>query len=138
MRYQLISVLSGCVWFAIAGLAGRAIPVFGGMWFPHLIDAIITGLIVSNLMRPLISRCFGARNWFALPFLSVLLGTAIFGFLLPVSWAVAALFKGEPGVDGKAFFQVPLFVIFYSMTSYLPIFYPLALFNNRIIYQFSR
>ncbi|MDB6023541.1 MAG: hypothetical protein JWQ04_3398 [Pedosphaera sp.] len=138
MRYQIIFFFSGCVWFLIAGITGTAVPVFGDRWFTHLIDAVITGLAVGNLTKPLLSRCFGTRNWFALPFLSVLLGTAIFGLLLPVSWAIASLVKGNGMVEGSAFYQVPLILIIYSMSIYLPIFYPLALLNNRIIYRFIR
>lgn len=138
MRYYAVSMLSGCAWFVVAGLAGYAIPVFGEMWFPHLVDAVVTGLVTGILIKPLLLRCHGTRNWYAVPFLSVFLGMLIFGWFIPVSWQIAALINGNGGVDAQAFYQIPLMVVLYSMTAFLPIFYPLALLNNRIVYRFAK
>ena len=139
MRYQLTLIMSGSVWFVIAGLVGHAVPVFGNLWFPHLIVAVITGLAVGNIIRPLLSRYFGTRKWFLLPLLSLFLGSAIFGILVPVSWQVVAWLKdGSVSLKGNVFYMLPALMVFYSMTIYLITFYPLALLNNWIIYRFTR
>jgi hypothetical protein len=138
LLYEGALILSGCLWFVIAGYVGTAVPIFGDLWLPHLIDAIITSLILGNLIRPWLPRCFGSRKWYLLPFFSILIGAALFGFLLPVSWQVMAWLKHEGGVDFQAYYQLPFGMVIYSMTVFLMIFYPLALFTNWIMYQVNR
>src|SRR5579884_426989 len=128
MRCQIVSLLSGFAWFFVAGVIGYAIPIFGKFWLPHLVDALITGLFVGNVMYPLISRCFGKPGWYALPFLSIFLGAGLFGLLLPLSWEII----GRQGLEDGIILHMLLIIMIESFF-FLWILYPLALLNNWII-----
>jgi hypothetical protein len=130
-RYSLLLVLSGVGWFLIAGVLGTAVPVFGNLWIQHSICAMITAFVVGIAFRGAIRHWSGWR-WYFLPFLTLLVATATFGFLLPCTWFVTQLFRGG-GVNSEAFYKTPLAMVFYSMTVYLVILYPGALLTQHLL-----
>ena len=126
MRYSLLLLLSGTGWFLVAGVFGYAIPVFGGMWFPHFVCAVVASFIVGGAFRVPILRWSGWR-WCVLPLLTLLTGTTVFGFLLPCAWALT------DSLDSEAFYKLPLAIVFYSMAFYLVVLYPLALLTQYLL-----
>jgi len=136
MRYQLALIVSGIGWFCVAALLGRAVPVFGEMWLQHLVSAVVTSLVVGFVFKKPVMMWRGWR-WFVLPVLTLLTATTIFGVLLPLSWMLTAKLRGSGDVDGEAFYLVPALVVFYSMTAYLVILYPLALLTQNLLRKFS-
>ncbi len=125
-RYSILLLVSGSGWFVVAGVFGHAIPVFGSMWFLHLVCAVLTSFLVGIAFRVPILRWSGWR-WYVLPLLTLLTGTTVFGFLLPCAWALTE------SVDGEAFYRLPLAIVFYSMTFYLAVLYPLALLTQLLL-----
>ena len=132
MRYLILLLISGAGWFFVAGILGYAIPVFGSMWLQHLVCAILTSLVVGSTFRAPILRWMGWR-WYLLPLLTLLTGTAVFGFLLTGSWHLTESLRGEVGLENDAFYKLPLAIVFYSMTSFLPVLYPLALLTQHLL-----
>ena len=132
MRYLILLLISGAGWFFVAGILGYAIPVFGSMWLQHLVCAILTSLVVGSTFRAPILRWMGWR-WYLLPLLTLLTGTAVFGFLLTGSWHLTESLRGEVGLEHDAFYKLPLAIVFYSMTSFLPVLYPLALLTQHLL-----
>ena len=130
-RYTILLTLSGVAWFLVAGVLGSAVPVLGSMWFQHSICAILTAFVVGFTFRGPIFRWSGWR-WYLLPLLTLLVATAVFGFLLPCAWLITELFRGNR-VDAEAFYKTPLLIVFYSMTFYLVILYPLALLTQHLL-----
>ena len=131
-RYLILLLISGAGWFFVAGILGYAIPVFGSMWLQHLVCAILTSLVVGSTFRAPILRWMGWR-WYLLPLLTLLTGTAVFGFLLTGSWHLTESLRGEVGLENDAFYKLPLAIVFYSMTSFLPVLYPLALLTQHLL-----
>ena len=125
-RYAVLLLISGTAWFLVAGVFGYAIPVFGGMWLQHLACAIFTPFVVGIAFRVPILSWSGWR-WYLLPLLTLLTGTAVFGFLLTCSWALTE------SLGSEAFYKLPLGIVFYSMTFYLPVLYPLALLTQHLL-----
>ena len=125
-RYSILLLLSGIGWFLVAGVFGYAIPVFGGMWFQHLVCAIFTAFVVGIAFQVPILSWSGWR-WYLLPLLTLLIGVAVFGFLLTCSWAL------NESLSSEAFYKLPLAMVFYSMTFYLPVLYPLALLTQHLL-----
>lgn len=125
-RYSILLLISGTGWFLVAGVVGYAIPVFGRMWFQHLLCAIFTAFVVGIAFRAPILSWSGWR-WYVLPLLTLLTGTAVFGILLTCSWALTE------SLDREAFYKLPLGIVFYSMTSCLPVLYPLALLTQHLL-----
>jgi hypothetical protein len=66
-------------------------------------------------------------RWYVLPLLTLLTGTIVFGFLVPCAWALT------DSLDAEAFYKVPLMIVFYSMTFYLMVLYPLALLTQHLL-----
>lgn len=130
-RYTIVLLVSGLAWFLVAGVLGSAIPVFGDMWAQHLACAILTALAVGLVFRGPVLRWSGWR-WYALPILTLLAATSIFGLLLPFSWFVTGVFSGG-GVDAEAFYKTPLALVFYGMTFCLVVLYPLALATQYLL-----
>jgi hypothetical protein len=131
-RYLILLLVSGAGWFLIAGVLGYAIPVFGCMWLQHLVCAILTSLVVGSTFRAPILHWSGWR-WYLLPLLTLLTGTAVFGFLLTCSWHLTESLRGEVGLENDAFYKLPLAIVFYSMTSFLPVLYPVALLTQQLL-----
>ncbi|HAL57304.1 MAG TPA: hypothetical protein DCP63_12765 [Bacteroidetes bacterium] len=129
MAYTATLLVCGVVWFLIAGFAGSSLPVFGEMWIQHLLCALTTSLCVGFLLKKSIA-CYAGWRWYVLPLLSLFLGTSLFGLLLPSSWLITQWITGNGGVDLEAFYTIPLFMVLFSLTLYLPIFYPAALLTN--------
>jgi len=137
MRYIFALVVSGICWFGLAAVLGSAVPILGEMWLPHLISAVITSLVVGLIFqKPLMTW----HGWwrYILPFLTILTATTLFGLLLPLSWWVTAKIVGSGDIDGEAFYLIPAWVVFYSMTIYLLILYPLALLTQNLLFKFFR
>lgn len=122
----MLLLLSGTGWFLIAAVFGYAIPVIGSMWFRHLVCAAIASFIVGISFRVPILRWSGWR-WYALPLLTLLVGTIVFGFLLPCAWALT------DSLDNEAFWKLPLAIVFYSMTFYLVPLYAFALLTQYLL-----
>jgi hypothetical protein len=131
-RYLILLLFSGAGWFLIAGVLGYAIPVFGDMWLQHLACAILASLVVGITFRAPILHWSGWR-WYLLPLLTLLTGTAVFGFLLTGSWQLTESLRGEVGLEHDAFYKLPLAIVFYSMTSFLPVLYLLALLTQHLL-----
>ncbi len=130
-RYIILLTLSGSAWFFVAGVVGAAVPIFGDHWFQHFVCAIITSLAIGIIFRSSILHWSGWR-WYLLPLLSLMLATAVYGFLLPCSWFVTSFTHGG-GVDSEGFYMIPMMFVFYSMTSFLVILYPLALLTHYLL-----
>jgi hypothetical protein len=81
--------------------------------------------VVGITFQPAILSSQGWR-WYVLPFLTLLTGTAVFGFLLTCSWALT------DSLDSEAFYKLPLAIVYYSMTAFLPVLYPLALLTQHL------
>ncbi len=122
----MLLLLSGVGWFLIAAVFGYWIPVLGGMWLRHLACAVLTSFVVGISFRVPIMRWSGWR-WYVLPLLTLLVGTTVFGFLLPCAWALTE------SLDSEAFYKFPLAIILYSMTFYLAVLYPLALLTQHLL-----
>jgi len=125
-RYPILLLASGTGWFVVAGVCGYALPVFGSMWLRLLLCAVLTSFIVGITFRPAILRWKGWR-WYVLPFLTLLTGTAIFGFLLTCAWALT------DSLDSEACYKLPLAIVYFSMTAFLPVLYPLALLTQHLL-----
>jgi hypothetical protein len=57
----------------------------------------------------------------------LLTGTAIFGLLLTCAWALT------DSLESDAFYKLPLAIVYYSMTAFLPVLYPLALLTQHLL-----
>ena len=137
MNYIFALVVSGICWFGVASVLGSGVPILGEMWLQHLISAVITSLVVGIIFRkPLMT--WQDRCRYILPFLTILSATTLFGLLLPLSWWVTAKIAGTGNVDGEAFYLVPAWVVFSSMTTYLLILYPLALLTQNLLCKLFR
>src|ERR1035438_2484823 len=110
-RYLILLLVSGAGWFLIAGVLGYAIPVLGSMWLQHLVCAILTSLVVGIAFRAPILRWSGWR-WYLLPLLTLLTGTAVFGFLLTGSWHLTESLRGEVGLEHDAFYKPARAIVF--------------------------
>jgi len=136
-RYSILLLMSGAGWFVVAGVFGYAIPVFSDLWFQNLLCAVVTAFVVGVLFRVPILSWSGWR-WYLLPLLTLLIGTAVFGFLLTCSWAEAESLRGSVGLEGEAFYKIPIGIIFYSMTACLVWLYPLALMTQHLLRRYLR
>ena len=136
MRYNLALIVSGIGWFLIAAILGGGVPIVGEMWLQHLISALVTSFVVGFIFRKPVMTWRGWRRYI-LPLLTLLSATTLFGFLVPVSWQITSMLQGRGNVDGQAFSQFPFLLIFYSMTAYLLILYPLALLTQNLLRKFS-
>jgi hypothetical protein len=136
MRYNLALIVSGIGWFLIAAILGGGVPILGEMWIQHLISAVVTSLVIGFFFRKAVMTWRGWRRYI-LPLLTLLSATTLFGFLVPVSWQITSMLQGRGNVDGQAFSQFPFLLIFYSMTVYLLILYPLALLTKNLLRKFS-
>ena len=131
--YYLALAVSGVCWFGVAGVLGSAIPIFGEMWAQHLVSAIITSLAVGYIFKKLVMTWLGWR-WYVLPILTVLVASALYGLLVPSSWWAADMMqRGDFRVEGEAFYFIPPVMVFYSMTVYIVILYPLALLTQTVL-----
>jgi|GEM_PF-4789528 len=137
MKYIFALVVCGICWFGVAAVLGSGIPVLGEMWLQHLMSAVITSLVVGLIFQKPIMTWQGWWRYI-LPFLTILSATTLFGLLLPLSWWVMAKRGGSGDVDGEAFYLVPAWVVFYSMTIYLLILYPLALLTQNLLCKLFR
>jgi len=137
MKYNLALIVSGICWFCIAAVLGVSVPIIGEMWLQHLLSAVVTSLLVGFLFRKPVMTWRGWRSYL-LPLLTLFSATTLFGVLLPVSWQVTAALQGRGDVDGQAFYLVPASVVFYSMTAYLLLLYPLALLTQTLLRKLSR
>jgi hypothetical protein len=136
MKYNLALIVSGIGWFCVAAVLGRGIPIIGEMWLQHLISAVITSLVIGFFFKKAVMTWRGWRRYI-LPLLTLLSATTLFGVLVPLSWQVTSRLQGRGDVDGQAFYQVPVFMVFYSMTAYLLILYPLALLTQNLLRKLS-
>lgn len=135
MRYNLALIVSGIGWFCVAAVLGRAVPILGEMWLQHLASAVVTALVVGFLFKKPVMTWRGWRRYI-LPVITLLSATTLFGVLLPLSWKLTATLRGSGGVDGEAFYFMPALIVFYSMTAYLLILYPLALLTQNLLRKF--
>jgi hypothetical protein len=125
-RYSILLLISGACWFVVAGICGYAIPVFDGMWLQHFAFAVLASFVVGMAYRGPLFRWSGWR-WYVLPLLTLLTGTTLFGFLLACSWAMSQ------SLDWEGFYELLLIIVFYSMTSFLVVLYPLALLTQHLL-----
>jgi hypothetical protein len=125
-RYLILLLITGAGWSLLAGVSGYFFPEFGSLWLLYFICAILTAFVVGIAFRVPILRWSGWR-WYLLPLLTLLTGTAAWGFLSTCSWHLTESLRGEVGLERAAFYQRPLTIVFYSMTWFVPMFYPLAL-----------
>ena len=137
MKYNLALIVSGIGWFLIAAVLGMSVPIIGEMWLQHLISAVITSLVIGFIFRKPVMTWSGWQRYI-LPLLTLLSATTLFGFLVPLSWQVTSILQGRGNVDGQAFSQVPFLLVFYSMTVYILILYPLALLTQNLLRKYSR
>ena len=136
MKYNLALIVSGIGWFLIAVVLGMSVPIIGEMWLQHLISAVITSLVVGFIFRKPVMTWRGWRRYI-LPLLTLLSATTLFSFLVPLSWQVTSMLQGRGNVDGQAFSQFPFLLVFYSMTAYILILYPLALLTQNLLRKYS-
>ena len=133
MIYFASLVVSGFCWFGVAAALGSAVPILGEMWIQHLVSAVITSLAVGYIFKKPLMTWRGGR-WYLLPILTLLAATALYGLLLPLSWLVT----GTGSVDGEAFYLMPTLIVWYSMTVFIVILYPLALLTQTILHKVCR
>ena len=136
MKYIGALIISGLGWFCVAAALGGSVPILGGMWLQHLVSAVITSLVVGFVFKKPVMTWRGSRRYI-LPVLTLLTATTLFGVLLPLSWMVTAALKGSGHTDGEAFYLVPALLVFYSMTVYILILYPLALLTQNLLRKLS-
>lgn len=137
MKYIFALVVSGICWFGVAAVLGSGVPILGEMWLEHLISAVITSLVVGLIFQKPLTAWQGWWRYI-LPLLTILSATLLFGLLLPLSWWVTAKIRGSGSVDGEALYLIPALVVFYSMTIYLVILYPLALLTQSLLCKLVR
>jgi hypothetical protein len=133
VRYATTLFFCGTSWFIIAAVLGESVPILGKMWLQHYVAAVFTAYVLGLLLKkPL--RYWEGWPWYGLPFVSLILGISLFGFLLPCSWLLTAWVTGSGGgVDADAFYTIPLTLLFYSMTYYIIMLYPLAFITQWIL-----
>ena len=136
MRYSLALIVSGLGWFCVAAVLDDTVPVLCDMWLQHLVSAVITSLMVGFIFRKPVMTWRG-RWRYLLPVLTLLSATILFGILLPLSWMVTAALEGRGNPDGEAFYLVPAFLVFYSLTAYILILYPLAWLTQNLLRKLS-
>ena len=127
-RYSILLLITGAGWFLVAVAAGYVTNVFQGLWLPYFVSAIPAAFVVGVAFRVPILRWSGWR-WYLLPLLTLLTGTAVFGLFLACSWHLTE----EGGLDCEAFYQIPFWIVFWSMTGGLPVLYPLALLTQHLL-----
>ena len=136
MRYNLALIVSGLGWFCVAAVLGRAVPILGEMWPQHLVCAVVTSLMIGFCFKKPVVTWRGWRRYI-LPLLTLLSATTLFGALLPLSWRVTDALRGREGVDGEAYYLVPALIVFYSMTVYIWILYPVAFITQNLLRKLS-
>ena len=137
MTYLAALILSGLCWFGVAALLGSAVPILGEMWLQHLVSALITSLLVGYTFKRPIRSWIGWR-WYILPLLTLFVATALFGLLVPTSWWLTSIIRQTRDLDGEAFYFVPLYMLFYSLTFWLFLLYPLALLTQTLLRKLAR
>jgi len=95
----------------------------------HSLSSVVTALIVAAFFRKPILSWTGAR-WYALPLATIAVGTTLWGLL-----TVAALDFGRPGqgMDPEAWYLLPGYAVFYSVTFFLPATYPLGFGTQAVL-----
>ena len=131
-RYSILLLILGANWFLIAVIVGYAFNVLLGLWLPYFVSAIVTAFVVGIAFRVPILRWSGWR-WYLLPLLTLLTGTAVFGFLLACSLHLTELLRGEGGLECDTFYIIPFWSVYLSMTGGLPVLYPLALLTQHLL-----
>lgn len=132
MTYFLLLVVSGFLWFGVAALLGQAIPIWGSMWPQHLLAAIMTSTSIGLIFKRAIESWRGWR-WYLLPMLTLVTATGLYGLLVPISWWLTDKINRTGGIDGEAFYLIPMYMIFFSLTWYLIMLYPLALLTQTVL-----
>ncbi len=138
LKFLVLFVFS-LLWYLVIGIVGGSVPIWGEMWLPHLLCALITSLLIGLLFyKPIIE--WTSWNWYFLPILTLATSTIIFGFLLPFSGMIyGKITANNSGVDGEAFYLTPITFLFYSFTYFIVLFYPLALITQSIMrYSFRK
>ena len=100
-------------------------------------SAVLTSFAVGYLFKKPLMTWRGWR-WYVLPILTIFVATALYGLLVPLSWWVTAAIQGAGRIDGEAFYFIPVMMVFYSMTVYIVILYPLALLTQTVLHKVYR
>ena len=137
MTYLTALIFSGLCWFGVAALLGSAIPILNEAWPQHLVSALITSTVVGYVFKRPIRSWIGWR-WYVLPILTLFAATALFGLLVPTSWWLTSIIRKTGKVEGEAFYFVPVYMVFYALTFWLFILYPLALLTQTVLRKLAR
>ena len=147
-KYRYLAlILTGLFWFYIASLFDGAIRsihnkdihIKGDTWLPHMFCSILTSIIIGYLFyKPICS--WTKWKWFLLPILTLASSTIIFGILLDISWSVEHLIKSYyADIGPEDILWTPLVFMFYSLTKFFILFYPLTLLTQYFLrYAFKQ
>jgi hypothetical protein len=129
MRYYWLSLLSGCVWAAIALILASG--AFGELIVGGLIAAPFIGLLVGLLYRPAYRLPKAAQAFGAL--LTLYLAVALFGLAVG---AFDALWRDIPDRTGtgEVILQAMLAALWgVTFSGYVLLLWPLSFFNHRLL-----
>ncbi len=147
-KYHYIALIFvGIFWFYIASIFDGAIRsinskdlhIKGDTWLPHMLCSVFTSLIIGLLFYKPICN-WTKWKWFLLPILTLASSTIIFAILLNISWKIEHLFKPYyEDIELTDIIGTPLVFLFYSLTQFFIIFYPLALLTQYLVrYAFKK
>ena len=134
MSKYLIFVISGIIWYCIAIGAATIVErkdlLFGrNIWLLQLLSAVVTSTIVGATFHKSIIQFKGIK-WFVLPILTLAVSTTIFGFLI---WFILHEKNETYRYSIRNFYDLSLVFLFYSLTYFIWLLYPLALLTQYLI-----
>ncbi len=137
LRQYVIFITSGLIWYFIYQLIvfivdRRSLSFHYQLELLILSSSIITSTIVGTLfLKPIIN--FKSSKWYWLPLFTLSFSTTLFGFFI---WLILYYFIGrtnEHGVFTNNFLDIPITYLFYSLTYFIWLLYPLALLTQYLI-----
>ena len=132
MRYWGSLVLCGLAWGGLSlGLLDYVTPT------ATLIASVVTALIIGYVQRNGLRRAKGS-TWYALPLLSVLIAMVCYGVLEPAAeWMLGGRTWNSDQVEISAFWGYPLAFVWYGLTIFIWLTYPLALATHFLLRKFA-
>ena len=132
MRYLGWLVLCGLGWGCLSlGLLDYVTPV------ASITASIVTAIAVGLIQRHELRRATGS-TWYVLPLLSVLIAMACYGVTEPaMEWLVGGKTWNSGHVEIAAFWRYPLWFVWYGLTLFSWLTYPLALATHVLLRKFA-
>jgi hypothetical protein len=128
MWYPCCLIFCGLAWGTVSlGLLDYVTPG------ASILASVATALIVGYVQRSKLRRTQGAA-WYALPLLSILIAMAAYGVLEPVAeWLLDGRTWNSDRVEVSALWEYPLGFMFYGLTLFVWLTYPLALATHFLL-----